>query len=152
MSQKIYAATPAFWNPIRIIFETKADKSDLPKEDVKDISDGTVLTYEPPFDKIKNAGESHTDTWMIHFKDEEDCDQGEMKFVTTNASANGGSKIYTTKIKYNGTKLMDINSSDPTAFTFTETKELDCNFEVDIEPTYTNAPKYQIKLTFKKAV
>ena len=120
MSQKIYAATPAFWNPIRILFETKADKSDLPKD---------------------------------HFKDEEDCDQGEMKFVTTNASPKGfKSKIYTTKIKYNGTELMDMNSTDPTAFTFTETKKLDCNFEVDIEPTYKNAPKYQIKLTFKKAI
>lgn len=137
-------------NAIRNLLLTKVDKSpdNPPDEDVKEITDGASFVYEPSFDDIK--GDPVTDTFIIRFEDDDTCSSGEMTFETTDISTTGPI-VYKTKITYNDTKILTVNSDDVAEFSLPTTVNLDsCDYQIVIQPEFTNAPKYRISLTFNR--
>ena len=62
---------------------------------------------------------------------------------------------YETKITYNGTNKLTVNSEDAAAFVSigppTTTVNLDtCDYQSQIQPEYTSSPKYRFSLKFNQ--
>ena len=188
MSQVAYAILPSnmghsrvhplpvsISNAIRNLLLTKVDKSPSPiaspsqlgssSPNVQEITDGTKFNYYPPFDKIKQNGQSHTDTLSIRFPEGATGDQHcgmknpTITFVTTNISETGstgetGGPNYQINVTMNSMDVFGMDSYSALTLVLGGQIPLsviyqnNCNLNMNIKPHRRLQGEYYLAFSF----